>query len=96
MYVPQGITTTVHHPSKQHSAFSWDGSQSNQNNDGWQLNICDKRTSFPFDVIRYPHMDSTIPINIPYGVFTGLLYRRYRICTHSDGGGILGGLFGGR
>jgi hypothetical protein len=55
-----------------------------KNNDGWQLNIFDKRTSFPFDVIRYPHMDSTIPINIPYGVFTGLLYRRYRICTHSD------------
>jgi hypothetical protein len=26
------------------------------NNDGWQLNIFDKRTSFPFDVIRYPHM----------------------------------------
>ena len=26
-------------------------------------------------------MDSVIPRNIPYGVFTGLLFRRYRICT---------------
>ena len=32
-------------------------------------------------MIRYPHLDSVIPTSIPYGVFTGLLYRRYRICT---------------
>jgi hypothetical protein len=45
------------------------------------LDLFDKRREFPFTVIRYPHMDSVIPTNIPYGVFTGLLYRGYRICS---------------
>ena len=44
----------------------------------------DKRDAFPFVVIRYPHMCSVIPTNIPYGVFTGLLYRRYRICSRAE------------
>jgi hypothetical protein len=43
--------------------------------------VFDKRRNFPYYVIRYPHMDSVIPSNIPYGVFTGLLYTRYRICN---------------
>ena len=46
-----------------------------------ELEVFDKKKEFPFSVIRYPHLDSVIPISIPYGVFTGLLYRRYRICT---------------
>ena len=46
-----------------------------------ELDIFDKKNEFPFQVIRYPHLDSAIPRSIPYGVFTGLLYRRYRICT---------------
>ena len=45
------------------------------------LDLFDKRDEFPFQVIRFPHMDSSIPISIPYGVFTGGLYRRYRICS---------------
>ena len=46
-----------------------------------ELDIFDKKNEFPFQVIRYPHLDSVIPTSIPYGVFTGLLYRRYRICN---------------
>ena len=49
-----------------------------------ELDIFDKKKAFPFRVIRYPHMDSVIPTNIPYGVWTGLLYRRYRICTKPE------------
>jgi hypothetical protein len=45
------------------------------------LDVFDKRTEFPFVVNRYPHMRSLIPSSIPYGVFTGLLYRYYRICS---------------
>ena len=45
------------------------------------LDVYDERHGFDFTVVRYPHMDSVIPRNIPYGVFTGLLFRRYRICT---------------
>jgi hypothetical protein len=41
----------------------------------------DKRNEFPFAVRRYPHMDSLIPCSLPYGVFTGQLYRYARICT---------------
>ena len=46
--------------------------------------VYDKKKAFPFTVIRYPHLDSLIPVNIPYGVFTGLTYRRYRICSHKE------------
>ena len=48
------------------------------------LDLFDKRREFTFKVIRYPHMDSVIPTNIPYGVFIGLLFRRYRICSRLD------------
>ena len=48
------------------------------------LDVYDKKKAFPFTVIRYPHLDSLIPVNIPYGVFTGLTYRRYRICSHKE------------
>ena len=48
------------------------------------LDLFDKRDEFPFQVIRFPHMDSSIPICIPYGVFTGGLYRRYRICSSPE------------
>ena len=48
------------------------------------LDVYDKRRGFDFTVVRYPHMDSVIPRNIPYGVFTGLLFRRYRICTEVE------------
>ena len=48
------------------------------------LDVFDKKKEFPFEVIRYPHLDSVIPTSIPYGVFTGLLYRRYRICNRKS------------
>ena len=44
------------------------------------MDVFDKRRSFPFEVIRYPHMESVIPSNVPYGVFVGL-FTRYRICN---------------
>lgn len=47
------------------------------------MDLFDKRSTFPFDVIRYPHMDSNIPSSIPYGVFTGALSRIYRIGSTS-------------
>ena len=45
------------------------------------MDVFDKRKEFPFPVVRYPHLDSLIPTNVPYGVFVGQLYRYYRICT---------------
>jgi hypothetical protein len=46
-----------------------------------QVEVFDKRKEFPFTVRRYPHMDSLIPVSLPYGVFTGQLHRFYRICS---------------
>ena len=47
--------------------------------------IYDKRKDFPFTVIRYPHMDSMLPQFMPYGVYTGQLFRAFRICSdHKD------------
>ena len=46
------------------------------------LSVFDKRTEFPFRVLRYPYMCSVIPTSIPYGVLTGQLYRFHRICSH--------------
>lgn len=48
----------------------------------FRLSVYDKRKSFPFFVRRYPNMLSMIPKSIPYGVFSGLLYRAYNICSH--------------
>ena len=44
-------------------------------------NVYDKRKDFSFPVIRYPHMDSLVPLYIPYGVLLGQLHRYYRICS---------------
>ena len=45
------------------------------------LSPFDKRREFPFRVLRYPHTNSVIPINIPYGVLLGQLHRFFRICS---------------
>ena len=45
------------------------------------LDVFDKRKSFPFRVVRYPTLASTIPTHLPYGVFTGQLVRYYTICS---------------
>lgn len=55
-----------------------------QKGSNFRLSVYDKRKSFPFTVRRYPHMNSLIPRTMPYGVFTGLLYRGYRICSGVD------------
>ena len=43
------------------------------------IEVYNKRKDFPFKVVRYPTLMSAIPENQPFGVFTGLLYRFYRI-----------------
>jgi hypothetical protein len=50
----------------------------------FHLSVFDKRASFPFDVRRYPHVASLIPVTIPYGVFTGQLHRGWRICSRAS------------
>jgi hypothetical protein len=50
----------------------------------FRMSVFDKRASFPFEVRRYPHVDSLIPSSLPYGVFTGLLHRGFRICSRSE------------
>jgi hypothetical protein len=45
------------------------------------LSVYDKRKDFAFTVVRYPKMSSLIPGQIPYGVFVGLLWKGYLICT---------------
>ena len=51
----------------------------------FHLSVYDKRKSFPFTVRRYPRMNSLIPRTIPYGVFTGLLWRGFRINSGVNG-----------
>ena len=45
------------------------------------IDVFDKRKEFPFTVRLYPSMSSLIPSTIPYGVFTGQLYRYHSICS---------------
>ena len=45
------------------------------------LDVYDKRKDFPFQVVRYPHLDSAIPSSIAYGVFIGQLHRFKLICS---------------
>jgi len=53
--------------------------------DRFRVSVFDKRQTFPFEVRRYPRMDSLIPPTIPYGVFLGQLHRAYRICSDWHG-----------
>ena len=34
------------------------------------ISIYDKREDFAFRIVNFPHMDSNIPANPPYGVYT--------------------------
>jgi hypothetical protein len=43
----------------------------------------DKRHEFGFTIQHYPDMRSMIPESLPYGTFTGLLHRYYRLCTEA-------------
>ncbi len=48
------------------------------------MSVFDKRAAFPFEVRRYPHMESLIPWSLLYGVFSGQLHRGFRICTRAE------------
>lgn len=39
---------------------------------------------FPFKVVSFPHVDSSIPKFVGHGVFVGQLHRYYKICSSSD------------
>ena len=55
-----------------------------ESGDTLDTDVFDKRLSFKFKVIRFPHLDSVIPTNIPYGVFKGMLFRASRICSNKE------------
>ena len=46
-----------------------------------RISIYDKRDYFTFRIDNFPHMDSNIPTNPAYGVYTSQLVRYARICT---------------
>ena len=39
-------------------------------NTTFRINIYDKREDFAFRIVNFPHMDSNIPANPAYGVYT--------------------------
>eukprot|EP00033_Pygsuia_biforma_P006999 GCRY01007935.1.p1 GENE.GCRY01007935.1~~GCRY01007935.1.p1 ORF type:complete len:352 (+),score=57.36 GCRY01007935.1:130-1056(+) len=45
------------------------------------LDVYDKRRSFPFSPILYPHISSNVPSSSLYGIFMGQLHRFSRICS---------------
>jgi hypothetical protein len=45
------------------------------------VSLYDKRDSFSFDIVNYPHIDSCIPKRSALGVFVSQLIRYARICT---------------
>lgn len=51
-------------------------------NNKFILNVHDKRSAFPFSVIRYPHALSAIPRRMAENVYIGQLHRFYGICSH--------------
>ena len=49
-----------------------------------RVKIYDKRESFNFEIVNYPHIKSNIPPRIAYGVFASQLIRYARACTHKE------------
>lgn len=45
------------------------------------LDIHDKRKTFPFSVIRYPHASSALPRRMADNVYIGQLHRFFNICS---------------
>ena len=43
--------------------------------------LYDKRDSFKFDIVNFPHMDSNIPCKPTYGVYISQLVRIGRVCS---------------
>jgi hypothetical protein len=67
----------IHYVGTTISSVNTQGTTANQ----FILDVFNKRSEFPFDVRLYPHMCSLIPTTIPYGVYTGQLYRFAEICS---------------
>ena len=44
--------------------------------------LCDKRDTFSFSIVNFPHMDSNIPSKPAYGVALSQLVRYLRICCN--------------
>ena len=51
------------------------------NNGKYSTTVYDKRDSFQFDVINFPHLSSNIPAKPAYGVYISQLVRIGRICS---------------
>ena len=51
------------------------------NKNSLDISIFDKRDDFPFEVVRYPFLDSNVPLSQCYGVFVSLLNRFHDICS---------------
>lgn len=60
------------------------GVQADASTNRFHTSVYDKRSTFPFEVRRYPYMASLIPSYIPYNVFTGQCHYTYRICSGSQ------------
>ena len=50
------------------------------NHDRFSTTLYDKRDSFSFDIVNFPHMSSNIPSKPAYGVYISQLIRIGRIC----------------
>ena len=50
------------------------------NHDRFSTTLYDKRDSFSFDIVNFPHMNSNIPSKPAYGVYISQLIRIGRIC----------------
>ena len=44
--------------------------------------VYDKRDSFSFDIVNFPHMSSNVPVKPAYGVYVSQLVRMARICDN--------------
>ena len=49
------------------------------NHDRFSTTLYDKRDSFSFDIVNFPHMSSNIPSKPAYGVYISQLIRIGRI-----------------
>ena len=47
----------------------------------YSTTIYDKRDSFNFNIVNFPHMSSNIPSKPAYGVYISQLVRMGRICS---------------
>ena len=48
------------------------------------VKLYDKRDSFKFEIVNFPHMDSNMPRTMAYGVFSSQIIRYARVCMVKD------------